>query len=318
MKLWINLLPLVLIIGIWSCGTETSQRSVATNAPLSQENALETDADTAPSPTFMPADLAATAGFNYDLSKPSVYKMPSVLDEISGIAFMNGKNDTVYAVQDEIGEVFAFSLKDKTVKTNIFSQKGDYEDLAFLNNQLVILKSNGALVSFAAANFLKTGKAADLQETKGLLPEGEYEGLYADETSQTLFVLSKETKEAKRNRQIFGYALKMAPNGKISFGSAFTIDVSAIEAKITIKKNNFLPSALAKNKKTNEWFILSAHNSVLVVTNANWKVKQAFSLPENLFEQPEGIAFDSQHNLYISNEKGKAKEATILKFAYQK
>lgn len=80
----------------------------------------------------------------------------------------------------------------------------------------------------------------------------------------------------------------------------------------------FRPSALAKNPKTNEWYILSSTNKLLVVADANWKVKTVYPLDLSLFLQPEGIAFDNQNNLYISNEGDKTSKGTVLKFNYKK
>ncbi len=64
----------------------------------------------------------------------------------------------------------------------------------------------------------------------------------------------------------------------------------------------FHPSALAQNPLTREWFVLSSVNKLLVITDENWKVKSVYPLDPSVFNQPEGIAFDQQQNLYISNE----------------
>ncbi|MEI9955485.1 MAG: SdiA-regulated domain-containing protein [Ferruginibacter sp.] len=65
---------------------------------------------------------------------------------------------------------------------------------------------------------------------------------------------------------------------------------------------------------TNEWYILSSVNKLLVITDNNWKVQKTYPLDASLFNQPEGIAFDKQGNLYISNEGGDSGKGTILKF----
>ena len=57
---------------------------------------------------------------------------------------------------------------------------------------------------------------------------------------------------------------------------------------------------------------------MLVVADPNWKVKSVYPLNPSLFVQPEGIAFDRQQNLYISNERGLSSAATILLFTYNK
>ena len=82
-------------------------------------------------------------------------------------------------------------------------------------------------------------------------------------------------------------------------------------------KNGFRPSALAKNPLTKEWYIISAVNKLLVVTDENFKMKDSYALGGNLFNQPEGIAFDKEGNLYISNEGDDITQGNILKFIRQ-
>jgi hypothetical protein len=253
----------------------------------------------------------------YDFSKPIVFKMPQMLDEISGIAFFNGKKDTVYAVQDEEGLLFSFPLGQDKNHSKKFAKKGDYEDLAILHNYFVILKSEGGLTTFPRPHF-KDEKVNNVLEINTLLPQGEYEGLYADAETSNLYALCKECLEAKTSKKALGYILKMATNGKINANGQFSIDVKDIESKVGDKKIKFKPSALAKNKKTNEWYVLSSTNHLLVVTDLTWAVKEVYKLDPSVFQQPEGMAFDSENNLYISNERGDALEGNILKFIYQK
>jgi uncharacterized protein YjiK len=71
---------------------------------------------------------------------------------------------------------------------------------------------------------------------------------------------------------------------------------------------------LARNPATGEWWILSATNRMLIVADESWKIKAVYPLDPTLFNQPEGIAFDNQKNLYISNERGQLSNATVLEF----
>jgi len=56
----------------------------------------------------------------------------------------------------------------------------------------------------------------------------------------------------------------------------------------------------------------------LVITNSKWQVEDAVSLSSNVFTQPEGIAFDKDGNMYISNEGDDLSDGNILKFVRQK
>ena len=74
----------------------------------------------------------------------------------------------------------------------------------------------------------------------------------------------------------------------------------------------------AKNLNTNEWYILSSVNKMLIVADADWNVKNVYALNPAQFHQPEGIAFDNQFNLYISNEGDLVSPGNVLKFNYIK
>jgi uncharacterized protein YjiK len=93
------------------------------------------------------------------------------------------------------------------------------------------------------------------------------------------------------------------------------LDLDSVGHFTNRAKHGLRPSALAKNPLTGEWFILSSVNKLLVITDDRWRVKNAVSLKGSEFNQPEGIAFDSQGNLYIANEGDDLSEGNILLFA---
>jgi uncharacterized protein YjiK len=248
----------------------------------------------------------------YDFSKPETMKMPAGLNEISGIAFNKGNPDTVFAIQDEEGRLFSFSPADINLRNSKFGKKGDYEDLAICNGNVVVLRSDGTLFTFplSAAH---AEEAAGVQEFKDLLPRGEYEGMFADETTNEIFVLCKDC-PADNAKQISAYVVQLSDSNQLSLKSNLAIDTKQIAAEQEEKKIAFRPSALAKNKVSNEWFVLSSVNKLLVIMDPQWKIKNAVKLDPKLFAQPEGIAFDRDNNLYISNERGNFAAATVLKF----
>lgn len=262
-----------------------------------------------------PKQKAAAAALpHYDLSQPTVYKLPAILNEISGIAFQNGQANVVFAEQDEEGKLFRFALASKDVAESRFAKKGDYEDVQIFNNQVIVLRSDGVLYSFALPP--SATEATNVKELKKLLPDGEYEGMFVDEASSKLYVLCKHCNE-KVYKTNTVYVLRLDADGNITPETNITIDVAAIAGKIGDKKINFQPSALAWSSKNNEWFIVSSVNKILVTADKDWKVTAVYPLNEALFNQPEGIAFDKDGNLYISNEKGNTSSATILKINYQ-
>jgi hypothetical protein len=253
----------------------------------------------------------------YDLNNPVKYKMPEDLTEISGFAFHNGKSDSVYAEQDEEGFLFNLKLGDKKANYTKFGKSGDYEDVAICREQVIMLKSDGTLFTFPFSQ-VRTKEVTNVQKTKGQLPEGEFEAMCADEKTSLVYVLCKHCADEKTSKSSSGYILKIQADGTLKQTGSFAIDVKEIERLADKKRVPFRPSAIAKNTFTNEWYILSSVNKMLVVADANWKVKNVYPLSVTIFGQPEGMAFDNQRNLYISNEGDQLSAGNILKFSYKK
>ncbi|HEX2848063.1 MAG TPA: SdiA-regulated domain-containing protein [Chitinophagaceae bacterium] len=247
----------------------------------------------------------------YNLNKPERFAMPESLLEISGISFYKGNNDTVYAIQDEEGKLFRLAWGKKKQYHVKFGKRGDYEDVSILRERVVILKSNGSLYSFPFSDAIYE-EIDSVQEWSRLLPEGEYEGMFGDEGSGLLYILCKNCKVDDKDN-VTGYIYQLSDSSLIPAGQ-FNVDVESIKPFSGKVKKGFRPSALAKNPVTGEWFIISAINKLLVIADGNWKIKNAYPLNGNMFNQPEGIAFDKAGNMYISNEGDDLSAGNILKF----
>jgi hypothetical protein len=253
----------------------------------------------------------------YDLNKPVKYRMPEELTEISGIAFHHGKADSLYAEEDENGRVYYLKPGDTEVKHAGFGKSGDYEDIAILGDQVVVLKSSGVLFVFPFGQ-LRSGTITNIQKWEKILPEGEYEGLYADEKTNQLYALCKHCSDDNPSKNCSGYTLSLSADGSVKQSGQFSINVKDIGAMSGAKKISFHPSALAKDPGTNDWYILSSVNKMLVIADADWKVKAVYPLNPSLFRQPEGITFDEHNNLYISNEGDEITKGNVLKFDHKK
>ncbi|WP_343522105.1 SdiA-regulated domain-containing protein [Pedobacter sp.] len=260
---------------------------------------------------------AAKSDFPYDLANPVKYNMPNNLFEISGIVFRNGDPKEIFAIQDEDGDLFHLALGDKESKFTKFGGKGDYEDVTIIKNYFIVLKSNGELHTFPVAELGKP-EAANVTKTKDLVPKAEYEGLAADEKNSMIYVLTKDSKPDSKAKASSIYGFKVANDASLTAAGEFSLSHKAIEKASGSSKSRFRPSALAKNPKTNEWYILSSVNKLLVITDADFKVKATHALDPDLFNQPEGIAFDRDNNLYISNEGGNLSAGNVLMFKLKK
>jgi uncharacterized protein YjiK len=247
----------------------------------------------------------------YDLSQPQEYKMPIELHEISGIVFQN--NHTLLAQQDEDGNVYTFKVGDDKTQRIVFGKSGDFEDIGFYENKVVVLRSDGRLYLFSLEE-VSEGEAQNVRK-EDLLDKGEYEALYVDEQAKLAYVLCKDC-PGDSKKEVKGYKISLSPENMFATTS-FMLDTKSIEKLNGGKKINLKVSAIAKNPKTKEWFILSAVNKMLLIADPNWNIKELYDLPAANFIQPEGIAFDQNNNLYISNEGAGLSSGTILKFEYK-
>ncbi|GAA4920584.1 hypothetical protein GCM10023313_25450 [Mucilaginibacter defluvii] len=255
----------------------------------------------------------------YDLSKPQKFVMPASLTEISGHTFYKGDPSVVYAQEDESGKVYFFKPGDKNISSTQFAGPGDYEDIAICREQVIMLRSDGVLFILPLAQ-VKAGKVTSVKTIGNILPKGEYEGMYADESTATIYIITKNSKADKKMNITAGYKFNLLAGNNVKPAGEFSIsneEVATLSGEKKKKKARFMPSALAKNPLTNEWYILSSINKMIVVTDNNFKVKDIYPLTRSQFPQPEGIAFDRQGNLYISNEGGNG-SGTLLKYVYNK
>jgi hypothetical protein len=263
----------------------------------------------------------------YDLAAPKKFVLDDDLHEISGIVLLRGNPDTLYGEEDEDGKLFYFHPGDGKYAYRKFGKRGDYEDVAILDDkEFVLLRSDGSLFVFPVGllreaqgkkSVEKEENREEVREYDQLLPPGEYEGLFGD-TGGRLIALCKNCKEDDQRDDVSGYVLQYNSGHALAITEHFRVDVSGVKMTSINRKVKFHPSCLARHPLTREWYILSSVNKLLLVLDDHWKVKASYRLNPSLFKQPEGLAFDRRGNMYISNEGGKGGDATVLLFTYKK
>ncbi len=260
----------------------------------------------------------------YDLAAPKKFLVNDVLHEISGVVFLKGNADTMYAIEDEDGKLFYFHLGDGKYPYWKFGKGGDYEDVAILDNtEFVVLRSDGTLFVFPIdrkrmEKDSEGSKKSEQELTKvyaNVLPAGEYEGLYADGGGR-LIVLCKNCADDNQRDEVSGYVVQYNAGHDLAVTSHFLVGVNPAKLTSEHKKVRFHPSALARHPVTKEWYILSSVNKALLVLDDQWKLKKTYPLDPVLFKQPEGLTFDGKGNMYISNE-GAGGNANVLLFMYR-
>jgi len=253
----------------------------------------------------------------YDFNNPEKFNMPESLLEISGIAFYKDKGDTIYSIQDEDGRFFRQGWMNKKQKHTQFASKDDYEDVAILNETVFVLRSDGVIFTFPFAERIQE-EVKDLKIFKDMLPKGEYESIYADNQTNQVYLLCKNCKDDKKDKSMSGSIFTYNQDKKELIPSGtFSMDVSGMIEREEILKTGLKASALTRDAHSGEWYILSSVNKVLVIASPDWKVKSVIRLNSSEFNQPEGLAFDDQMSLYISNEGDELSSGNILKFKHK-
>lgn len=246
-----------------------------------------------------------------DLENRDSFTLPLELNEISGHVFLPTNDEVLYCIQDEKGIVYAFNLKTQKIEREIvFGPDGDYEGITTDGSNFYVLKSNGHIYSFPVKDNL------DLSEVKifkQLVDKGEYESLGIDTVNKQLAVLCKSCKIDRKESQSTGYLLSYTKDGDVALSSSFNINLNLAREVYSKFPKVFEPSAITKKYSTNEWYILSSIDKMILITDSTFKPLSVVPFARKNYEQPEGIAFDSKENLYISSEIGAEAAAMLYK-----
>jgi uncharacterized protein YjiK len=256
----------------------------------------------------------------YDLGAPVKYVLGETLREISGITFLRGNPDTLYAIEDETGRLYSFHVGGGLHAWR-WGGHGDYEDVTVLGDkEFVVLRSDGSLFVFPveARERSKAGAAGKktVRVYEHILPAGEYEGLFGDAAGK-LIAMCKNCAIDDQSKEVSAYVFGYDDKHVLGIRDHFKIVVPGERLTSIHPHVKFHPSCLARHPLTGEWYVVSSVNKVLIVFDDRWRVKEMYALNPMLFKQPEGLAFDRDGNMYISNEGGEGR-ANVLLFRYTK
>ena len=269
--------------------------------------------------------------FPYNINHPDKeYVLDKNLSEVSGLSFISPTE--VALIQDELGSIFIFDLeKNATTKQIHFSKKGDYEDLEVIGDTGYVLKSDGDLSEITG---LKNGDVKESNLKSELSGKNNTEGLCYDDRKNLLLIACKGKPEMKNKSKDFNnkkaiYGFDRATK-TLSDTPYVLIDVNEVEKMSRGKysnviekvlkfytgardKDSFEPSGLAIQPSTRELYVISSVGKVLVILSPDGRLSNVINLNPKVFKQPEGIAFDSNGSLFITNE-GRHGKGNILEF----
>lgn len=261
----------------------------------------------------------------YVFSEPDAeFTLGIDLEEISGLTFM--EDGMLGAIQDEEGDLFIIDPSSgEVVDVRTFGEPGDYEGIELADSLLYILQSDGMVYKFLDWNRTTLdGEAIDID-----VPDRcDAEGIAHQPDMNRILIVCKEYagKEYRGRKAI--YAFDQATN-QLEQSPAYLLDIDNFEFNVEehpfneavrsmlsdrIDMSGFKPSALAVHPRTGDVYVLSTVTKSVLRLDASGAVTALWMLPVELFDQPEGIAFDSNGEMYISNEAGDRKFATLLRF----
>jgi uncharacterized protein YjiK len=242
----------------------------------------------------------------YDLNNPVVFTLPGGLKEISGIAYYP-KDSSVFAIIDEEGIFFKISLNGSgTIKKWKFGKGRDFEDLVMHDSNFYVLVSNGDIETLKFKGDSIISSKSDLDG--GSKKVNEFETLYYDD-SLGLVLICKDCEDDKKK---IVTAWGFSPDSIAYHPGLFSIDVTKIAEMNGEKKLHFKPSAASINPVTNELYIVSSVNKLLVIAGRNGDVKEVYPLDPKIYKQPEGITFTPGGDMLISNEAAESGNPNIL------
>lgn len=250
------------------------------------------------------------------------------LDEISGLS-LDLEAENLIAIQDEEGILFYLDKETGETTDKIsFWKEGDYEGVEVVGESVFVVKSTGTL--YHVENVGETNQSV-IKYNDFLTSENNIEGLTYWPKGNKLLLACKaqpgKNLDGTREKAIYAFDLE---NNRFEPDPLMVIERSTIgqylgqchpgpnHLKICgyfdVSKDDFEfnPTAVAIHPLTDELYILSSKGNLLFVISMEGEVRHIAKLPKSLHRQPEGICFDHEGNMYISNERKKDQEANVI------
>ena len=247
----------------------------------------------------------------YTVEDHSKISLPDALNEISGVSW---SQDFIWAIDDEYGDLFKLSPKTGEISNRIkFGKNEDYEDLVILGDTAWVLRSNGDL--YRVTDFLENEPKTEIFEFK-LKGKKDFETLIKKPGEEVLWIICKNCEQDKKGEaSVFQFDIQVGAFQKNPIATLRFGDILESSSGFPKEKPVLEPSAAAFHPVSGDLFILSSAGKWLMVTSPTLEPKSVHSLDPSLFDQPEGLSFDTAGNLYISNE-AKNQKPNLLIFPF--
>lgn len=270
-----------------------------------------------------------TTTFPYTVNVPTqTISLAADLKEISGLS-LSADGEQLLAINDEKGILFMLNKTTGNIEQQVvFHDDGDYESLEVVDNTIYIGKGKGSIY---AINDIKEPLKNKQKYDTGLGKEADIEGMAYDKAQNQLILTCKGVTSDPYKRSIYGFDLATK---KLTTAPLF--DISLTQVQDFLKKTNadqddfdkyfetvpsefhFGPSGIAVHPITGEWYVISSVGKVLMVVSRKGEILNMIKLDKKIHPQPEGITFETDGTLYISDEGKNEAIPKIHRFIYNK
>lgn len=243
----------------------------------------------------------------YKEKEKTVYILPKKLLEISGHVVLG--NGQFAAINDEDGEVILFDpeVADGNLELIPFGGNADYEDIVLVDSTYYVMESNGDI------HIVQPGSVKSEQVKFSRDVKVEFESLVHYPDKGKLVLITKDHRMDEEAIYAFSFDLTSRQFDETPF---FKIPMREIFTSLKDFSAECKPSAAAIHPILDKLFILASVGKVLLICSKEGRVEAAYELNPSHFQQPEGISFASNGDMYISNE-GLQGKATLIRFPYQ-
>jgi uncharacterized protein YjiK len=236
------------------------------------------------------------------------YNLVFELAEVSGLEYSDGQ---LLAIQDELGVIYQLDTSTGKILNKIpIAGPDDFEGVAMDEDHYYMITSEGLI--FQRNKGLK-------EKTKIIdsdLPfTGDFEALEYDEDTNTLLAVTKGNSKGElypgKNRYIFSVDLSQNNTSKI----LLELDYGDIKKYLRVENDTIhymnvnraykkpKPSGLAIDPISNQFYLLHDSGKLLIVYSRTGSIQGVAFLNPSVHPKPEGIIFDDQGHMYISNEQ---------------
>lgn len=268
--------------------------------------------------------------FPYQVNEPDqVLTMAEELKEISGLG-LTEDGQYLVAVQDENGIIYYLDKNTGAIQQQIkFKDDGDFEGIEVVGKTTYVVKSTGTIYEVP-----ENGQEVKKYNFE-LSSKNDVEGLAFDAKNNRLLLACKnksgtdeeEVKVADNKRGIYAFDLDkktlsekpvyiITPQSVQDYLSALpnTSSKEKMLERFSEGDMKFAPSAIAVHPQSGNLYVLSAVGNILLVLDADGNVLQVEKLKKKIHLQPEGICFDKDGTMYISNEGRDGEPGKIFVF----